>query len=61
MFASLTRSMSFTLGLFTVAVSPDLLAETDPDNKALELGATSTPPKAWVPPPSTPGPTPRAP
>lgn len=41
MFAPFTRSMTFTLGLFSVVVSPDLLAETDPENKALELGATS--------------------
>jgi len=41
MFAPFTRSMTLTLGLFSVATSPALLAETDPDNKALELGATS--------------------
>ena len=38
MFAPFTRSMTFTLGLFSVATSPALLAETDPENKALELG-----------------------
>ena len=44
MFAPLTRSMTFTLGLFGAVLSPDLLAETDPDQappKALELGTTS--------------------
>ena len=44
MFAPFTRSMTFTLGLFSVALSPDLLAETDPEPappRALELGATS--------------------
>lgn len=61
MIAPFTRSMTFTLGLFSVAMSPDLWAETDPEpNKTLELGATSTPLKAWAPPPSTPAPTPPA-
>jgi outer membrane receptor for ferric coprogen and ferric-rhodotorulic acid len=41
MFAPFTRSMTLTLGLISVAASPDLLAETDPERKALELGATS--------------------
>lgn len=44
MFAPFTRSMTFTLGLFSVALSPDLLAETDPEPappRALELCATS--------------------
>ncbi|WP_426132783.1 TonB-dependent siderophore receptor [Pseudomonas sp. PWP3-1b2] len=44
MFAPFTRSMTFTLGLFSAALSPELLAETDPEQvpaKALELGATS--------------------
>lgn len=43
MFAPFTRSMTFTLGLFSVVLSPDLLAETDPDqtpSTALELGST---------------------
>lgn len=45
MFAPFTRSMTFTLGLFSVVVSPDLLAETDPESytlkdNTLELGAT---------------------
>ena len=41
MFAPLTRSMTFTLGLFSVVASPDLLAEPDPEQKTFELGATS--------------------
>ncbi|MEO8491473.1 TonB-dependent siderophore receptor [Pseudomonas sp.] len=44
MFAPFTRSMTFTLGLFSAALSPELLAEIDPEQvpaKALELGATS--------------------
>ncbi|QVW25931.1 TonB-dependent siderophore receptor [Pseudomonas hormoni] len=43
MFAPITRSMTFTLGLCSAALSPDLLAENDPDKQpsALELGATS--------------------
>lgn len=44
MFAPFTRSMTFTLGLFSVVLSPDLLAETDPEHvpaKPLELGSTS--------------------
>ncbi|MFL1549879.1 TonB-dependent siderophore receptor [Pseudomonas sp. E2-15] len=44
MFAPFTRSMTLTLGLFGAVLSPDLLAETDPEHppaKALELGATS--------------------
>ena len=46
MFAPITRSMTLTLGLFSVVLSPDLLAENDPDQesqapaKALELGST---------------------
>lgn len=43
MFAPFTRSMTFTLGLFSVVLSPDLLAETEPEPapaKALELGST---------------------
>jgi len=39
MFAPFTRSMTLTIGLFSVVASPDLLAETDPENKALELVA----------------------
>lgn len=43
MFAPITRSMTFTLGLCSAVLSPDLLAETDPDKQpsALVLGATS--------------------
>jgi outer membrane receptor for ferric coprogen and ferric-rhodotorulic acid len=42
MFAPFTRSMTFTLGLFSVVLSPDLLAETDPEpSKTVELGSTS--------------------
>ena len=44
MFAPFTRSMTFTLGLFSLALSPDSRADTDPDTapaKALELGATT--------------------
>ncbi|PQZ84385.1 MULTISPECIES: TonB-dependent siderophore receptor [Pseudomonas] len=41
MFAPFTRSMTFTLGLFSVALSPQLLAETDPESQPMELGATS--------------------
>lgn len=44
MFAPITRSMTFTLGLCSAALSPDLLAETDPDKapgRTLELGATN--------------------
>lgn len=40
MFAPFTRSMTFTLGLFSLVLSPELLAETDPERKPLELGAT---------------------
>jgi outer membrane receptor for ferric coprogen and ferric-rhodotorulic acid len=40
MFAPFTRSMTFTLGLFSLISSPELLAETDPERKPLELGAT---------------------
>lgn len=43
MFAPLTRSMTFTLGLFSIVLSPDLLAENDPEQtpaNALELGST---------------------
>lgn len=44
MLAPLTRSMTLTFGLFSLALSPDLLAENTPEQppaKALELGATS--------------------
>ncbi|KPN90777.1 TonB-dependent siderophore receptor [Pseudomonas nunensis] len=45
MFAPITRSMTLTLGLCSAALSPDLLAETDPDKdpatSALELASTS--------------------
>src|SRR5450830_424774 len=46
MFAPLTRSMTFTLSLFSLALSPDLRAETDPEQippppPALELGSTN--------------------
>ncbi|VVP92380.1 Ferripyoverdine receptor [Pseudomonas fluorescens] len=44
MFAPITRSMTFTLGLCSAALCPDLLAETgsDPESgSALELGATN--------------------
>ncbi|MDY0834050.1 TonB-dependent siderophore receptor [Pseudomonas sp. SED1] len=47
MFAPFTRSMTLTLGLFSVVLSPELLAETDPEKEshtpanALELGSTS--------------------
>jgi outer membrane receptor for ferric coprogen and ferric-rhodotorulic acid len=44
MFAPITRSMTFTLGLCSAALCPDLLAETgsDPEpGSALELGATN--------------------
>ncbi|MCU7251340.1 TonB-dependent siderophore receptor [Pseudomonas koreensis] len=47
MFAPFTRSMTLTLGLCSVALSPDLLAETDAENQpepaapALELASTS--------------------
>lgn len=43
MFAPFTRSMTFSFGLFSLALSPDLLAETAPERvstNALELGAT---------------------
>ncbi|MDI3274158.1 TonB-dependent siderophore receptor [Pseudomonas sp. AL03] len=43
MFAPITRSMTFTLGLCSAALCPDLLAETSPDQepgRTLELGAT---------------------
>ncbi|WP_104903047.1 TonB-dependent siderophore receptor [Pseudomonas sp. LH1G9] len=43
MFAPFTRSMTVTLGLFSLALSPELLAETDPEQTpatALELGST---------------------
>ncbi|WP_411380459.1 TonB-dependent siderophore receptor [Pseudomonas sp. MPB26] len=40
MFAPFTRSMTFTLGLFSLVPSPELLAETDPERIPLELGAT---------------------
>jgi outer membrane receptor for ferric coprogen and ferric-rhodotorulic acid len=43
MFAPITRSMTFTLGLCSTALCPDLLAETSPDQepgRTLELGAT---------------------
>ena len=44
MFAPITRSMTFTLGLCSAALCPDLLAETSPDQepgRTLELGATN--------------------
>ncbi|TWC23249.1 MULTISPECIES: TonB-dependent siderophore receptor [unclassified Pseudomonas] len=44
MFAPITRSMTFTLGLCSAALSPDLLAETAPaqePSRTLELGATN--------------------
>lgn len=45
MFAPITRSMTLTLGLCSAALSPDLLAETDPDKapaaSTLEIAATS--------------------
>ena len=47
MFAPITRSMTLTLGLCSVALSPDLLAETDQEKQspsaapALELASTS--------------------
>lgn len=44
MFAPLTRSMTFTLSLFSLVLSPDLRAETDPEQippPALELGSTN--------------------
>ncbi|VVN43319.1 TonB-dependent siderophore receptor [Pseudomonas fluorescens] len=44
MFAPITRSMTFTLGLCSAALCPDLLAETDADlepGHTLELGATN--------------------
>ncbi|MGK9418824.1 TonB-dependent siderophore receptor [Pseudomonas cedrina] len=40
MFAPFTRSMTFTVGLFSLISSPELLAETDPERTPLELGAT---------------------
>lgn len=40
MFAPFTRSMTFTLGLFSLISSPEMLAETDPERTPLELGAT---------------------
>lgn len=43
MFAPITRSMTFTLGLCSTALCPDLLAEISPDQepgRTLELGAT---------------------
>ena len=39
MFAPITRSMTFTLGLCSAALCPDLLAEQEP-GRTLELGAT---------------------
>ncbi|MHC8314454.1 TonB-dependent siderophore receptor [Pseudomonas sp. LB3P31] len=45
MFAPITRSMTFTLGLCSIALSPQVLAETEADQQpvsgALELTATS--------------------
>ena len=44
MFAPITRSMTFTLGLCSAALCPDLLAETSPEKepgRTLELGATN--------------------
>lgn len=40
MLAPFTRSMTFTVGLFSVVLSPELLAETDPEHTVLELGST---------------------
>ncbi|MGU3307910.1 TonB-dependent siderophore receptor [Pseudomonas sp. M5A4_2d] len=40
MFVPFTRSMTFTVGLFSVVLSPELLAETDPEHTVLELGST---------------------
>ena len=65
MFAPITRSMTFTLGLCSAALCPDLLAETDSDQEpgsTLELGATDVDrPGIWAAPPKTPSPTPPAP
>jgi outer membrane receptor for ferric coprogen and ferric-rhodotorulic acid len=50
MFAPITRSMTFTLGLCSAALCPDLLAETDPDQapgRTLELGVTSVTAQGW--------------
>ena len=44
MLAPFTRSMTLTLSLFSLALSPDLRAETDPEQipaPALELGSTN--------------------
>ncbi|MEX5508955.1 hypothetical protein [Pseudomonas paralactis] len=44
MFAPFTRSITVTFGLFSLVLSPNLLAETIPEKasiKALELGATT--------------------
>ncbi|NMY79720.1 TonB-dependent siderophore receptor [Pseudomonas rhodesiae] len=41
MIAPFTRSMSFSLSVFGLLLSPDLLAETDSDPTPLELQATS--------------------
>ncbi len=44
MFAPFTRSITLTFGLFSIILSPELLAETDPEHapaSALELGTTS--------------------
>lgn len=44
MFAPIIRSMTFTLGLCSAALCPDLLAETSPDQepgRTLELGSTN--------------------
>ena len=60
MFAPFTRSMTLTLGLCSAALSPDLLAETDPEQTrhTSNWAPPASPPKAWAAPPNTPGPTP---
>lgn len=67
MFAPITRSMTLTLGLYSMAVSSDLLAETDPEKPAeppplrWNWPPPTSPRKAWVPPPKILRPTPPAP
>nr|WP_256591157.1 MULTISPECIES: hypothetical protein [unclassified Pseudomonas] len=65
MFAPITRSMTFTLGLCGAALSPDLLAETEaeaaPLAPTLMLGATNVTARAWAAPPKIPTLTPPAP
>ncbi|AZE94420.1 Outer membrane receptor for ferric coprogen and ferric-rhodotorulic acid [Pseudomonas orientalis] len=63
MLAPFTRSISVTLGLFSLALSPELLAETDPEQPPPAPSNWTPPaslPKAWARPPSTPAPTPQA-